>query len=209
VESISLAFFFFDRGRPETQSLEIALKTIIAQIASQDPKYCSQIAQDIDSLKKGDSGKKESKDDAWALWKNFLSAKLERKEETKRQVYILLDGIDALDKVAIDCLIASFRDLSCDKIAIQVMITGSPDTLKDLGLKLGKRCHIDLPENTKTKHDGDSDIKKIITYRINRLKTLKGFTTKCRQEITQHLESNYDGMIHQKIVVTLIQIVHL
>jgi Cdc6-like AAA superfamily ATPase len=185
-ENISLAYFFFDSGRQDTQSLQTALSTIIVQIASQDSRYCENIAKEVESL----TGKTEP--DAKALWTDFILAKLQRRDETKRQVYVLLDGIDELKEEDAKSLLSFFAELSCDKIALQVMITGSPEILKDM--KLGKRCDIDLPENAKSRSDGDSDISKIIKDRISKMENLKGFKPEVQQDIVKYLDSESDGM---------------
>jgi Cdc6-like AAA superfamily ATPase len=184
-ENISVAYFFFSPGL----TLASALSNIIVQIAGQDPKFCENLAKDIDNLvAKADHSKKESKEDVKTLWTSFLSSKLERKEETKRQIYILLDGIDELEGEDAKSMLSFFQGLSCDKTAIQVMMTGYPEALKNL--KLGKRCDIDLLEKTKAK----GDIKKIIEDRIRKLVNLKSFSPKGRQDIVEHLNTNTDGM---------------
>lgn len=192
-QNILVAYFFFDPGRPETQSLQSALSNIIVQIASQDSKYCDAIVKDLDKAAKVETSKK---DISKTLWRNFLSGKLERTNESNRMVYILLDGIDQLNDEDDQDLLHLFQDLNCDKTAIQVMMTGNPEKLKMMNLNPRE---INLLEMTRP----EGDIRKIIENRINKLENLKAFSPGGRKEILDHLESRSEGKFcHRRRVTT-------
>jgi hypothetical protein len=181
-QNISVAYFFFDPGS-EDHSLISALQNIIVQIASQDPKYCDALSKDIDK-----KVPEPSEDDATKhLWNTFLSTKFGKTSEASRMAYILLDGVDLLDENDLRNLLSLFQDLGCDKTAIQIMMTGIPDKLKEMNLKPSQ---IDLPARTKE----HGDIKTIITHRIKNMKNLKDFSEANREKILKHLDSQSDGM---------------
>jgi hypothetical protein len=181
-QNISVAYFFFDPGS-ETHSLKNALENLIVQIASQDSKYCDSLSKDID--KKGFEASKG--DTAETLWKTFLSTKFEKTSEASRMAYILLDGIDLLSEEDLKALLGLFQDLGCDRTAIQIMMTGIPDKLKEMNLK---PCEINLAARSKE----HGDIKTIIAYRIKNMKNLKEFSEDNRKKIMEHLDSQSEGM---------------
>jgi Cdc6-like AAA superfamily ATPase len=181
-QNISVAYFFFDPGS-ETHSLKNALENLIVQIASQDSKYCDSLSKDID--KKGFEASKG--DTAETLWKTFLSTKFEKTSEASRMAYILLDGIDLLSEEDLKALLDLFQDLGCDKTAIQIMMTGIPDKLKEMNLK---PCEINLVARSKE----HGDIKTIIAHRIKNMKNLKEFSEDNRKKIMEHLDSQSEGM---------------
>lgn len=184
-QAVSVACWFFDSGRPETQSLQSAVSSLIVQIATQDTKFRDAIAKDISKTGRAD---KSRKPEAAELWRAFLYTKLERTTETSRLVYILLDGVDSLDEIDSQTLLGLLRDLNCDKTGIQVMMTGHPDKLKEMKLQLS--CNIDLPEET-MKH---RDLEKIIDYRINKSENLSGFTLENLETIRKSLGLKSKGM---------------
>jgi Cdc6-like AAA superfamily ATPase len=181
-QNISVAYFFFDPGS-ETHSLKNALENLIVQIASQDSKYCDSLSKDID--KKGFEASKG--DTAETLWKTFLSTKFEKTSEASRMAYILLDGIDLLSEEDLKALLGLFQDLGCDRTAIQIMMTGIPDKLKEMNLK---PCEINLVARSKE----HGDIKTIIAHRIKSMKNLKEFSEDNRKKIMEHLDSQSEGM---------------
>lgn len=183
-QNIAVAYFFFDPGRPETQTLLSALSNIIVQIASQDSKFCDSIAKEVEKNGRGEPSKSDT---ANTLWTDFLSGKLARTPDTSRQIFILLDGIDQMSEQDSPILLHLLQGLNCDKTAIQVMMTGYTENLKNM--VLNNPCEINLLENTRL----NGDIRKIIEFRINNLDNLKNFSPTGRKKILEHLDSQSQG----------------
>lgn len=185
--NVSVAYFFFDPGRPEAQTVQDALKNIITQIAAQDSRYCDSISKESDIDK---TGKVEQalKDDIETLWKTYITGKFERVSESSRMLYLLLDGVDQLNQDDSKILLKLFQDLNCDKNAIQIMMTGTPDRLKEMELR---SASINLFERANEK----GDIKKIIDYRIEVSEALSKFSADGRTQILNHLGSKKRGEI--------------
>jgi Cdc6-like AAA superfamily ATPase len=187
-QSVSVAYFFFDAS--ESQSLQKALSNIIFQIASQDAKFCESLVKDIDALDKrrpAAKGEKQDMYDVNVLWKTFLSPKFEKKTETSRLVYILLDGVDQLKEDDYQTLMNHLRDLNSNKTGIQIMMTGSQRKLKDMNLKPQE---IDLHRRSRK----EGDIQRIIDYRIKRSEHLESIlNNEGRRQIYDHFNSHPEG----------------
>ncbi len=161
-QNTSVACFFFEPGREDSQGFQDVLASLILQIAEQDNKLCESLAKESEKFAK--AGEEEI---VSVLWESFILKRFEKVSEGSRILYILLDGIEQAKDENWQKMLECFQALGSDRHSIRVMLTGPPTIRTKIELK--SLSTIDLDQQTKSA----GDISKVIDHRVKNSNDLK------------------------------------
>lgn len=173
-----VAHFYWLEGSKEMNPLTSAMKSIVAQIASHDSAYCSEVATEIACVGPAFSVEMQER----YFWKRLIMSKFSADSEAR--LYLVLDGLDEVNETVnaerqfSKDLLRMLKEIVELKLSIRVMLLSRPSWksyLETFGQKLSAitvtkdavlndmRIVIDAQLNTRSRlHKTRIPMKKII-----------------------------------------------
>lgn len=180
-----LGYFFFKHNNPETRSVVQALHDMAFQISEQDVFYGKQV------LKGVSNGGEEIKTVSSAF-RHLLVEPLVP-DQWRRNVYILLDGLDEADPVQLAEFLSLLDELSRQPVngtRVQIAMVGRTslsDTINS-HLEVGLRVLHITPERSRV------DITQYIKQGVNSTRVLRGTTPEFKQQVVDTMLAQVDGL---------------
>lgn len=177
----STAYYMFEQGLDDA-SLTKALKVLAWQVANTDIVY----RKDLSSVQLSGVNQIQS------LWE-LLFAKSYKSDST---FFLLLDGIDKMDKAHLKGLIQLLTKLQAvsetwPRFKLRILLSGRDETMRNIKRQIGEGFSvIDMASKN------SDDLRKFITDRMNKMDILNGTSDQVlqlRQEILQALMTETHG----------------
>jgi hypothetical protein len=174
-DKTSVACFFFREDNTDLRSFRNALRCSVLQIAEKSSPYCETIAAEI------------AHDADEEPWKQFFADRFPAKSES--QLYLILDGVDEASEDDKTVLLEVLKELTKDKLNVQVLFSGRPELKTALGEFTPSTLDM-------TRESIASDMKKLAEARIRSLPRVRKFHRQTRKHMEEKLLQKADSMLY-------------